>query len=124
MASNRSISVQSAATSRRLKSGKNPDYAVTLLNSRGASLFQLTLKAGSEPDAVAQAQCADWHELVGLGDLRDLSGADGSAAGASRKYEKSDIGVINSTTAVKLTPRETPGDRTTGKTATKPLVMS
>lgn len=124
MASNRSISVQSAATSRRLKSGKHPDYAVTLLNSRGASLFQLTLKAGSEPDAVEQAQCAYWHELVGLGDLRDLSGADGSAAGASRKYENSAVAMILTTTAVKLMPGQSEGEESTRKAATKPLVIA
>lgn len=76
MASTPSTSVQSAATSGRLKSAKHPAYAVTLFNSRGASLFELPLLAGFEPDAVARALSAYGVVLVGLGDLRALTGED------------------------------------------------
>lgn len=52
---------------------KRPVHCVTLINHRRAPLFQLTLQAGSELDAAAQAQDAYNDVLVGLGDLRNMT---------------------------------------------------
>ncbi|SEM44774.1 hypothetical protein SAMN04515666_111178 [Bosea lupini] len=95
MVSSLSTSVQSAATSGRKKTAKHPVFAVTLFNSRGTCLFQLTLQACSYPDAVARAQNAYCHVLLGLSDLRDL------------KSDEENLTVDPSRTIV--TPARTPG---------------